>query len=134
MSAAGQRKAWGCSHTSRLRRKKILNCPVGTSGNSSEEVMLPTPCPKASHVPLGSSGGKLQISVGSLREGHTRKVGQKAQLKCLYTNARSMGNKQEELENMMCLENCDLVAIMGVWWDTSHDWHTVTEGYRLFRR
>ena len=96
--------------------------------------MLLTPCPKASHVPLGSSGGKLQISVGSLREGHTRKVGQKAQLKCLYTNARSMGNKQEELENMMCLENCDLVAIMGVWWDTSHDWHTLTEGYRLFRR
>ena len=39
-------------------------------------------------------------------------VCQKAQLKCLYTNACSMGNKQGEFEIMMCLENYDLVAIM----------------------
>ena len=31
-----------------------------------------------------------------------------AQLKCLHTNACSMGNKQEELEHVAQLENCDL--------------------------
>ncbi|KAK4806851.1 hypothetical protein QYF61_012572 [Mycteria americana] len=35
-----------------------------------------------------------------------------AQLKCLYTNARSMGNKQEELEATVHQENYDMVAIM----------------------
>jgi len=35
---------------------------------------------------------------------------------------------------MMYLENYDLVAIMEMWWDDSHDWHTVIEGYELFRR
>jgi len=36
-------------------------------------------------------------------------------------NARSMGNKQEELEIMVCLENYDQVAIMKMWWDDSHN-------------
>ena len=35
---------------------------------------------------------------------------------------------------MMCLENNDLVAIRETWWDESHDWRTVIQGYRLFRR
>ena len=35
-----------------------------------------------------------------------------AQLKCLYSNAYSMGNKQEELEATMLLESYDLVAII----------------------
>ena len=34
---------------------------------------------------------------------------------------------------MICLENYVLVAITETWWDESHDWHTVIEGYRLFR-
>ena len=34
-----------------------------------------------------------------------------AQLKCLYSNARSTGNKQEEVEATMLLESYDLVAI-----------------------
>ena len=34
-----------------------------------------------------------------------------AQLTCLYTNARSMGNKQEELEATVLLESYNLVAI-----------------------
>ncbi|KAM6103455.1 uncharacterized protein LJ206_014212 [Theristicus caerulescens] len=57
-----------------------------------------------------------------------------AQLKCLYTNARSMGNKQEELEATMPPESYDLVAITETWWDESHDWSSAIEGYRLFRR
>ena len=36
---------------------------------------------------------------------------QKAQLKCLCSNARSVGNKEEELETAMHLKSSDLVAI-----------------------
>ena len=57
-----------------------------------------------------------------------------AQVKCLYTNARSMGNNQEELEATMLLESYDLVAVTETWWDESHDWSAAIDGYRLFRR
>jgi len=33
-----------------------------------------------------------------------------AQMKCLYTNARSMGNKEEELEATVLLESYNLIA------------------------
>ena len=61
-------------------------------------------------------------------------VRQMAQLKCIYTNARSMGNKQEELEVTVQQANYDLVAITETWWDNSHDWSAVMDGYKLFRR
>ena len=54
--------------------------------------------------------------------------------RCLYTNARSMGNKQEELEAIVCLESYDIVAITETWWNDSHSWSEVMEGYRLFKR
>ncbi|KAK4819205.1 hypothetical protein QYF61_026821 [Mycteria americana] len=57
-----------------------------------------------------------------------------AQLKCLYTNACSMGNKQEELEATMLLESYKLVAITETWWDESHDWSVAINGYRLCTR
>ena len=57
-----------------------------------------------------------------------------AQLKCVYTNARSTGNKQEELEAIIQQDGYDLVAITETWWDNSHDWHAVIDGYRLFRK
>ena len=40
-----------------------------------------------------------------------------AQMKCLYTNARSMGNKQEELEAVVLLESYNLIAITETWCD-----------------
>ena len=43
------------------------------------------------------------------------------QLKCVFTNACSMGNKQEELEAIVQQANYDLVAITKTWWDHSHD-------------
>ena len=43
-----------------------------------------------------------------------------AQLRCLYTNARSMGNKQEELEAIVWSESYDIVASMETWWNESH--------------
>ncbi|GAB0208750.1 hypothetical protein GRJ2_003340700 [Grus japonensis] len=57
-----------------------------------------------------------------------------AQLKCLYANARSMGNKEEELETCVCLQGYDLIGITEMWWDSSYDWSVGMEGYRLFRK
>ena len=57
-----------------------------------------------------------------------------AQMKCLYVNAHSMGNKQEELEATVLLESYDLIAITETWWDESHDWKVAINSYRLFRR
>ena len=45
-----------------------------------------------------------------------------------------MGNKQEELEVTVQQANYDLVAITETWWDNSHDWSAVMDGYKLFRR
>ncbi|KAK4829639.1 hypothetical protein QYF61_005850 [Mycteria americana] len=57
-----------------------------------------------------------------------------AQLKCLYTNARSMGNKREELEAIVHQENYDIIAITETWWDDSHNWSATMDGYEIFRR
>ena len=57
-----------------------------------------------------------------------------AQLKCIYTNACSMGNKPDELEAIVQQDGYDLVAITEAWWDSSHDWNAVIDGYRLFRK
>ena len=58
-----------------------------------------------------------------------RKVaGSIAQMKCIYTNARSMGNKQEELEAIVQQENYDIVAITETWWDDSHNWSAAMDG------
>jgi len=59
---------------------------------------------------------------------------QMTQLKCIYTNARSLGNKQEELDAIVRQANYDLVAITETWWDHSHERSAVMDGYKLFRR
>ena len=59
---------------------------------------------------------------------------QGAQIKCVYTNARSMGNKQEELEAIVWQASYDLVAVMEMWWDHYHDWNAAMDGYKLFRK
>ena len=70
-----------------------------------------------------------------IRASPPRKVaGSIAQLKCIYTNARSMGNKQEELEAIVQLENYDIVAITETWWNDSRNWSAAMDGYKLFRR
>ena len=86
-------------------------------------------------VTLGDGKGKPQTCPGGIREGSSEKATRPiTKLKCLYTNALSMGNKQEELETMAQLRKYDLIAIMEMWWDESHDWCTLIEDYRLFRR
>ena len=57
-----------------------------------------------------------------------------AQLKCIYSNAQSMGNKKEELQACACLEYCDVIGITAVWWDGSHNWNVRTDGHKLFRK
>jgi len=57
-----------------------------------------------------------------------------AQLKCIYTNAHGMGNKQEELEAIVQHDSYNLAAITETWWDDSYDWTASVDGYKLFRR
>ncbi|PKU36607.1 adaptin ear-binding coat-associated protein 1 [Limosa lapponica baueri] len=57
-----------------------------------------------------------------------------AQLKCIYANAPSMGNKQEELEPIVRQDSYDVVTITETWWDDSHDWNAAMNGYKLLRR
>ena len=42
-----------------------------------------------------------------------------AQLKYIYTDAYSMGSKQEELEAIVQWDNYDLVTIIETWWGDS---------------
>jgi len=44
-----------------------------------------------------------------------------AQLKCIYTNACNMGNKQEELQAIVEQDGYDLVTTTETWWDDSRD-------------
>jgi len=55
-------------------------------------------------------------------------------LKCLYTNAHSMGNTHKELQICVQLQGHDLIAIAETWWDRSHDWNAVIDGYVPFRK
>ena len=45
-----------------------------------------------------------------------------------------MGNKQEELKTTVSLGKlCDIVAVAEMWWDDSHCWSAVIDGYQLFQ-
>ena len=93
---------------------------------------------------MGKDGGVQRNGVGQGDAGNATVLGNprspiktargKVQLKCLYTNACSLSNKQDELETVMNLKSYDLVAITETWWDDSHNWNTTIDGYRLFRR
>ncbi|GAB0178011.1 hypothetical protein GRJ2_000266400 [Grus japonensis] len=61
-------------------------------------------------------------------------AGSVAQLKCIYSDARSMGNKQEKLEAIVQEENYGTVAIRETWRDDSHNWAAAVDGYKLLRR
>ena len=70
-----------------------------------------------------------------IRVSPSKKVaGTIAPLKCIYTNACSMGNKQEELEAILQQENYDIVAITETWWDDLHNCSTAMDSYKPFRR
>ncbi|KAK4810956.1 hypothetical protein QYF61_013364, partial [Mycteria americana] len=97
--------------------------------------------PKLNRVELGDTearGAKREMPVKRLKArrgcSSMKETWTTAQLKCLYTNARSMGNKQEELEAIVHQENYDMVAITETWWGDSHNWSAAMDGYKRFRR
>ena len=87
---------------------------MGSCEDSSEKIALPTAQLK-SCIPLG-------IPAPS------------ASLKCLYTSAYNMGNKQEELKICVQSKSHDIVVITETCQDSSHDWIAVVSGYVLFRK
>ena len=52
----------------------------------------------------------------------------------IYARAHSLGSKQEELEAFVRQATYELVALTETWGHHSHDWSTVMDGYKLFRR
>ena len=67
------------------------------------------------------SGENLGKYLKGIKEISFREVTrQAAQLKCLHTNAQNLGNKQQELEATVPLEN--------------HNWSVAIDGYKLFRK
>ncbi|KAF4796247.1 hypothetical protein TURU_086012 [Turdus rufiventris] len=78
----------------------------------------------------------MQLGSGSRPKDGKPELGVKsvAQMMCMYTNARSTANKQEELEAMVQQQSYNVVAIMDKGWDDSHTWSTALDGYKLFRR
>jgi len=72
------------------------------------DVLETTEVPENSHIGIRASP-PIKVA-GSI-----------AQLKCIYTNACSMGNEQEQLEATVQLENWDTVVITETWWDDSHN-------------
>ena len=77
--------------------------------------------PEAPEV-TGASGGTPVKHLKGIKGCSSKRVTWlTAQLKPLYTNAHSMGNKQEELEATVLLKSYNLLAITETWWGKSHD-------------
>lgn len=84
-------------------------------------------------VTLESNKEILVNCLKGIRKGSSEKDMQPiAQLNCLYSNAHSIGNKHEELETMLQLENYDLIVITETWWDQSYNQNTGIDNYKLF--
>lgn len=85
-------------------------------------------------VTLGNSREKPQSFPKQFQEGSSEKVMLLiAWLKCIYSNAYSLGDKQD-LEVMAQLENYDLIVIVEMLWDDSHDWSMMIKSYKIFKR
>lgn len=76
--------------------------------------------------------GQQEITRRAAQKNPTTPASQSAslgtQLKCIYANARSMRNKEEELEMYICLKGHDLIGIIEIWWVSSSDWSVGMEG------
>lgn len=81
---------------------------------------------------LANSQEKLQNCPERIKEGHSKTMKLRAQMKSLYTNSYRMGNKQEELETVVQTENYDVLAIMEMWCDESHNSNTAIPGIQVF--
>lgn len=52
----------------------------------------------------------------------------------LYTNAQSLGNRQEKLKFVIQTEGNNLIGITETWWDNSHDLSMAVEKYELLKK
>ncbi|KAK4831120.1 hypothetical protein QYF61_015423 [Mycteria americana] len=107
----------------------------GDDSPSTPEV-LPRSEKRTSRINTTSTRKRRGVIVlrAVMLDGTEKETRTTAQLKCLYANAHSMGNKQEELEAIVHQENYDMVTITETWWDDSHNWSAAMDGYKLFRR
>ena len=55
------------------------------------------------------------------------------QLNIFSTNARSLNNKMEELEDKVDGEEYDIVAVSETWFKEESNWRTGLEGYKVYR-
>ena len=62
---------------------------------------------------VGNPSGNIYTAHGSME-------GSGACLKCLYTNALSLRNKQDEPETLVSSQSYDIVGIIEIWWKESH--------------
>ena len=84
-----------------VSKRETDTCP-GAGGTCRESFKLDRKGEGDKTRPTRDQPGEVVLGLGE-------KPG--AQLRCVYTNARSMGNKQEELEAIVQQANYDLVAI-----------------------
>jgi len=95
--------------------------PCGSKHTRIVDVLETTEASWNTHVGIRASSPKMV-------------AGPVAQPKCIYTNACHIGNKQEELEAIVQLENYDVAAVMETWWDDSHNWSVAVDIWKLFGR
>lgn len=76
----------------------------------------------------------LMGAIKSLREKSERKLPHKVQgLHFLYTAAHSMGDKQNSLELLVKKGKCELISVIEISWDNSHEGNAATEGYNWLK-
>jgi len=100
------------------RKEPVCNVPVLVGGGCASKVPQSSVLEKEDDAPFCRKNTRVGVRLfsmetpmygqESIRASSTQKV---AQLRCVYTNAYSMGNKKEELEAIACSENYDIVAI-----------------------
>ena len=92
------------SHSYQFDASASSRCP-----EPGEESEVSGRAPEEQHKGIPATPASKSASLG-------------AQLKCLYANAHSMGNKEEELETFTCLQGYELIGITEMWWDGSYGW------------
>ena len=110
--------------------KPVCNVPVLVGGGCASRILQSYVLVKEeNNSPFcrkNTSVGVRLVAVQTPEYGHegirATATPKEAQFRCFYTNARSMGNKQEELEAIVRSESNDIVAITETWWNDSHSW------------
>jgi len=95
---------------------------------------MPVPAINAQSLEEGHRSAEEHLESSTKELQPVSQLHQGPNLKCLFANAHSMGNKQAELEKCPHLHRCDFIGIMETWWYGFCDWSDGMEGYGLFRK